>query len=173
MNAMRIVIISCLAVSCAAVRDTRDFVPPGLLEGVCAKAVIGNVEIVVRGKTEPLLGVMSLEALRSVTPDAASWTRAAEREMLEQYRRNHKTIRIPQPSDGSCTWMTRSHPRRDDLFLQVSSPFQNPYNSRERGMLARLSLGDSPGASWFWIVLRDGINGIEPVRVFALSIDDG
>lgn len=69
--------------------------------------------------------------------------------------------------------MHEDRPDPDELFLELSSPFANPYAPDEIGLLARLSLGGSRGASWFWLPLNPDESAIIVERVESLDIGDG
>jgi hypothetical protein len=166
-----------IAVGCTA--DVPD-VPVTVLDAIC-KATSNlvaevdpqssaTVRIVVSRYTRALLDEVTLTALRARSGDSGVGDVAAEALLLQDFRKRDVIRReVAAPRDGSCRWTRGTEPEPDELFLEVSSQFENPYVPGERGVLARRSFGGRRGASWFWVRLS---RSIEEEKVVKLNVDD-
>lgn len=156
-------------------------VPPAVLDTICVASIRqlsetgGSVtlRIVAARETRPLVSELSLEALRARAGKISPVDISSEAQLLSHLRGNHISYQIRVPNDSACEWLQGDRPDPRELFLQLSSPFDNPYEPGERGVLARLSLGGSMGASWFWVVLRDSAAGPIVEDAESLDIHDG
>jgi hypothetical protein len=167
------VLLSLLLAGCATKPPTTapDWteLPPSIAEALCAKmrseAVSSEATISVLKTTQPLVTPASIHSLGTIYPAVGKAAIVADAVIAGQKR-------LPINLAGtSCQWKpidavdTRSH---DEMILQVSAPFVNPYARTEAGLFARLTLGGHD-AQWYWVPLaqRKGVWAIG----FVLPLD--
>jgi hypothetical protein len=164
-------IIVLLTTSCASKPPVTapdwDAIPAGVVEVLCRRLqmdALATGRLTIVGVTQPLATPQSLAALASTQPrrmrnDAAPIASTVNRA-------------IPITTSGtSCTWQTidvRAMSRYPDaMIVELSAPLANPFNPREAGLFARVSLGNEH-PSWYWIPLTPTGNGWAPGFVLVL-----
>jgi hypothetical protein len=173
-------ILLLLFCGCGSTGYSRD-IPSAALDAVCVASrqqlsdadELVTLRIVVERKTRFLATMVSLEALRARAGKATPVDISDQAQLLEQLQTTHTPHQLRVPHGGACRWLQRENAVPGELFLELSSPFDNPYKPGERGVLARLSLGGSMGASWFWVVLRNGGGRAVVAEAESLDIHDG
>ena len=134
-------------------------VPPSIAEALCSKlrseAISSDATIDLLTMTQPLVTPSSIHSLGTIYPSKGSSAMVADAVVAGQRR-------LPINATGSsCHWrpidtvQARSH---DEMALELSAPFVNPYAVGEAGLFARLTLGGHD-AQWYWIPLaqRKGV----------------
>jgi hypothetical protein len=164
-----------LSLGCASAGPSGD-AHSAAVEAICAS--VRNTEgphahIAVNHQTEQLLNELSMEALRFRSAPTAAVDVAQDVEVLKRFRADHVPHAIRPPANGGCELSSVVDPPRDELFLQLSDPFVNPFVAGELGILGRLSFGGNPGATWFWAVLERRGERVSVTKLVELSIDDG
>lgn len=144
-----------------------DSIPAGVVEVLCRRLqmdAIATGRLTIVGVTQPLATPQSLAALAGTQP----------RRMRNEAAPVAATVNraIPITTRGtSCTWQTidvremNRHP--DDMIVELSAPLTNPFNKREAGLFARVSLGQEH-PSWYWIPLTPTGDGWAPGFVLVL-----
>lgn len=133
--------------------------PPSIAESLCAKmraeAVSSDATIAILKMTQPLVTPSSIHSLGTIYGGKGSAAIAADAVVAGQKR-------IPINLTGTtCRWKpidvvdARVH---DEMVLQLSAPFVNPFAKSEAGLFARLTLGGHD-AQWYWVPLaqRKGV----------------
>jgi hypothetical protein len=130
-----------------------DAMPGGVVDALCqrlqAEGIASGAPIAVVKTTQPIVSMPALVALSATSKRRASAERAAE-----ALRQTQKAL--PLELSGSCAWqpLDRLDPQHDfDLMaVELSAPMVNPFEPREAGLFARVSLGGQH-PSWYWISL--------------------
>jgi hypothetical protein len=128
-----------------------EMMPGGIVESLCRRlrqdALGENSALVLVRTTQPIANAQSLTALAA----ASAKRKSGERNM--NALRAQRSIPIETVA-GSCAWQAVDavDPLRhgDTMIVELSSPLQNPFEWRNVGIFARVSLGGSH-ASWYWI----------------------
>ena len=131
-----------------------DAVPPPVLDALCGRlrmdAIATGSPLAIVSTTRPLGTQASMSALSITARGRVKGNRIAPA-ALEANRE------MPLQVEGtSCTW--RSVPAaqldryRDEMMVELSAPFLNPFAPRSAGLFARVTVGGE-GASWYWISL--------------------
>jgi hypothetical protein len=131
-------------------------VPSSVSEAMCSRlrneAVSPESTIVLVRSTQPLVSASSIRSLGHAY--SAETNGAAPAAAISP---TLQTLPIGTIA-GSCSWqlMDRLDPKAtvDTMVLQLSSPFVNPFNRHEAGMLARFSIGGQ-APQWYWIPLGE------------------
>lgn len=131
--------------------DTWTSVPPFVVDAVCGKlqseGLGGTVDIV--ATTEPII---TRESLFGLATAAESKTRENPSQVMAVTEAGKAKLPLTIEAAG-CEFHTIANARDargDEMVLQISVPFINPYERKSAGLLARLSLGgQSP--QWYWV----------------------
>lgn len=127
--------------------------PSTVVQAMCAKlhseGMGGSVNVV--AFTEPLI---TRESLLGMEEAAGSDAKRDGARVEAAIRAGTTKMPVTIETDGqSCEFRpipTAKGLRRDEMVLQFSPPFANPFERTEAGVLARLSLaGEAP--QWYWI----------------------
>jgi len=177
---MKIICFSVMFAACAAA-PPGPVLSPVILNAVCSQTVAevhaaggtDSVRILVPYQTGQLVDPAALTALRERAGDHSLVDMASESAVLKKLTSKDVPYTIEPPNGGPCQWVQQRLPVDHEFFLEVSSPFQNPYDSAEIGVLARCSLGGQMGATWFWITFSDTSNGVMVQSIVDLDISDG
>lgn len=125
-------------------------VPAVVTDAMCGRlrgeAISGDATIAIVQTTQPLVSIRSMQALgamynRAGNPSALSQSMSALQQPLP--------VRVTE----QCRWrpITAVNPEaHDEMVLQLSAPFVNPFAPQEAGVLARLSLAGRD-AQWYWV----------------------
>lgn len=134
-------------------------IPPSIAEALCAKlrseAISSDATIDLVKTTQPLVTPSSIHSLGTIYPSKGSSAVLAAAVAASQQR-------LPISTSGaSCHWRpieTSEARKHDEMLLQLSAPFVNPYAPGEAGLFARLTLGGHD-AQWYWVPLaqRKGV----------------
>lgn len=154
-----------LTTSCAS-SDKTPFTPPAwtdlpatIAEAVCLRArgeaISQDAPIAAINVTQP--GIVNGSSVHSLSH--AYGTSVSNPVQLADVLRSSTTsvpVIFPMMGMGSCTFrpIEPADQRRvtDVMLLQLSSPILNPFQKKEAGVLARLSLGNR-NAMWYWVPL--------------------
>ena len=134
-------------------------IPPSIAEALCAKlrseAISSEATIGMVKTTQPLVTPSSIHSLGTIYPAKGSSAVVADAVTAGQRR-------LPVNLTGSsCRWRaieTADTRSRDEMLLQLSAPFVNPFAPSEAGLFARLTLAGHD-AQWYWVPLaqRKGV----------------
>ena len=150
----RIVLCALLLTACASnqppvAAPQWDVLPARVVEALCARLKMdalatGRTTIV--KVTQPLVTAKNLAALAGSTTPRGAKRRAAAAV-------TNRAIPI-ELGRGSCAWVpidVRDIDQHSDAMLvELSAPLLHPYNAKEAGVLARVSLGNEH-QSLYWI----------------------
>jgi hypothetical protein len=128
--------------------------PATVVQAMCAKlhseGMGGTVNVVTT--TEPLITRESLLGLEEAAGQDAKRD-GGRMEAAITAGAMKLPVTVEMEEGASCQFRpvaTAKGLRRDEMVLQFSPPFANPFERTEAGVLARLSLaGDAP--QWYWI----------------------
>lgn len=130
-------------------------VPPLVVQAVCSKlqneGLGGRINVVTT--TEPIITRESLLGLAAAADQQSKTdpTQLAAAISAATSKLPVTTEVTPETCDLHA--VASAHDSRDDeLLLQLSAPFVNPFVRRSTGILARLSLGGE-APQWYWIPL--------------------
>jgi hypothetical protein len=133
-------------------------IPPLVTEALCARAhseaIPTAAAIAVIRTTQPLITARAVNSLAH-----AYWKQTnLSVQVADELGRSVTQLPVTITNSGSCLFeaLDASEKRRDsdELLLQVSSPFVNPFTRGEAGLFARISLGDRE-PSWYWVPLAE------------------
>lgn len=133
-------------------------VPAVVTDAMCGRlrgeAISGDSTIAIVETTQPLITARSMQALGAI------YNRAGSPAALSQ---NMDSLINPLPVRVTqlCRWkpVAAIDPNaHDEMVLQLSPPFVNPFAPQEAGVLARLSLAGRD-AQWYWVPMaqRNGV----------------
>ena len=178
-----------LASGCSAIavdRPSAVRVPGVVFPALCAafieqEAFDPSTTTVVLNETRAVYETFALRVLHEagdLTP-AESELDLAHDETLKAHFVPTR-IEIPD-SAGSCKWRLADRPAQDylgakALVLELSNIVEDPFapgGTPSQGLFARLSIGCSAGASWYWIALKNVDSSWRVLRVVHLDISDG
>ena len=126
-----------------------------LLNTLRSEAISSEATIDLVKTTQPLVTPSSIHSLGTIYASKGKSAAVADAIVAGQRR-------LPINITGSsCHWKpietaeARSH---DEMLLQLSAPFINPFAHSEAGLFARLTLGGHD-AQWYWVPLaqRKGV----------------
>jgi len=142
-----------------------DVLPARVVEALCTRL---KMDAITTGRTtivkvtQPLVNAQNLAALAGSTTPRGAKLRAA----------NAVTNRaIPiELGRGSCAWdpidVREIDQHADSMLVELSAPLLHPFNQKEAGVLARVSLGNEhQSLYWISMVPRGGDWGIRFVSV--------
>ncbi len=149
-------------------------VPSAVVDAMCARlrseAMASDAPMTIVSTTRPLV---SGGALRSV---AHLYGKDAElSDLAGVVNSSLQPMPIDLANTQTCTWspIPKIDPVKDvdQMVVELSAPFVNPFTKNEAGMLARLSLGGRD-AQWYWIPLgvRNGVWAIG--NVFPMDLHE-
>lgn len=151
-----------------------EAIPSGILEVLCRRLTSdaigsGGGAVGIVSRTQPLITSSSLDSLQNAYFGRGNAGRTAE--ALSAAERM-----LPvQVGQGSCAWraVESVDPNRyaDIMIAELSSPIPNPYERREAGLFARVSLGGRD-ASWYWIPLERKGDVWAPGHIRPLDLTD-
>ncbi|HEX7154555.1 MAG TPA: hypothetical protein VF618_23925 [Thermoanaerobaculia bacterium] len=158
LSTLLLLFASCATTTAPAAKTAApewDAIPSGVLDVFCRRLKSdavgsggGSVGIVTR--TQPLVSASSLDSLQN-----AYFGRGNAARQAEALSAGQRMIPIALPQ-GSCAWqpMEAVDPNRysDIMVVELSNALTNPYQWREAGLFARVSLAGRD-ASWYWIPL--------------------
>ena len=130
-------------------------VPPLVVQAVCTKlqseGLGGRINVVTT--TEPIITRESLLGLAAAA-DQQSKTDPTQLAAAISATTSKLPVNVEvTPETCDLHGVASAHDSRDDeLLLQLSPPFVNPFVRRSTGILARLSLGGE-APQWYWIPL--------------------
>ncbi len=131
--------------------DTWTSVPAFVVDAVCGKlqseGLGGKVDIV--ATTEPII---TRESLFGLAAAAESKTRENPSQVLAVTEAGKARLPLTIEAAG-CELhkiSTVRDARGDDMVLQISPPFVNPYERKSAGLFARLSLAGQ-SSQWYWV----------------------
>lgn len=150
----RLIVLTLLLLSCASdqppvVAPNWDVVPARVVESLCVRLKMdalatGRTAIV--KVTQPLVTPQNLIALAGSTTPRGAKKRA-------QAAAVNRAIPI-ELGRGSCAWepidVRDIDQHSDAMLVELSAPILHPYNNREAGVIARVSLGNQH-QSLYWI----------------------
>lgn len=125
-------------------------VPAVVTDAMCGRlrgeAISGDATIAIVETTQPLVSQRSLQSL------GAMYNRAGNPSAIMQ---SMASLQQPLPvrTTQQCRWKSIAAVNpdaHDEMVLQLSSPFVNPFAPQEAGVLARLSLAGRD-AQWYWV----------------------
>jgi hypothetical protein len=126
-----------------------DMIPAGVVEAVCQRLqrdAIATGPLTIVKTTQALVTAESVAAIAAATPGTPG------RPMGGQIVQ--RTIPL-QFAESACSWRqvdSRLSQRSDEMVVELSSPFTNPYLPTEAGLFARVVLG-TEHQSWYWVSL--------------------
>lgn len=130
-------------------------IPPTVVQAVCSKlqseGLSGRINVVTT--TEPII---TRESLLGLAAAADQQSKNDPTQLAAAI--SAATSKLPvsvEVATETCDLhaIATAHDSRDDeLLLQLSAPFVNPFVRRSTGILARLSLGGE-APQWYWIPL--------------------
>ena len=125
-------------------------VPAVVTDAMCGRlrgeAISGDATIAIVQTTQPLVSQRSLQSL------GAMYNRAGNPSAIMQSMASLSQP-LPVRITEQCHWkpITTINPdAHDEMVLQLSSPFVNPFAPQEAGVFARLSLAGRD-AQWYWV----------------------
>lgn len=133
---------------------TWTSLPPSIVQALCTKlhseGLSGRVNIITT--TSPLITHESLFGLAAAADEQGKKDPAKLNAVLAV-----ASLKLPIAIEGTGT--CELHPiasaaegHSDEMLLEVSPPFANPFVRKSTGLLARLSLaGEAP--QWYWVPL--------------------
>jgi hypothetical protein len=128
-----------------------DAIPSRVVDALCRRLqmdAIATGRTAIVKVTQPLATPQTMAALAGSTTPRGAKRRAAAAV-------TNRAIPI-ELGRGSCAWEpidvrdTASH--ADSMLVELSAPLMHPFNAREAGVLARVSLGDQH-QSLYWVSL--------------------
>ncbi len=131
--------------------DTWTSVPAFVVDAVCGKlqseGLGGTVDIVVT--TEPII---TRESLFGLAAAAESKTRENPTQVMALAEAGK--VKLPLTIEAAGCELRKiasaGEARGDEMMLQLSPPFLNPYERKSVGLFARLSLGGH-SSQWYWV----------------------
>lgn len=140
-----------------------EAVPLQVVEGLCRRlqmdaATSGTSAIV--ETTVPLIDQQSLAGLARLS--------RGRKPVARQNPVDLRPLRVDS-LPKTCEWrLTKASatPRHDEVLIELSSPIANPFDAREAGMFARVSLGgEHPSLYWIALVPAGSEWGVRFVSV--------
>ena len=135
-------------------------VPRGVLDAFCAKlhdeGISAETRMEVVATTQPLITPQSMSGLAEMM----MYLRAFDAyKVADEANRDAEPLAVVVPT-GSCAWRAVDEKARrspDNLTVELSSPFKNPFARKATGLFVRISLARD-SATWYWLPLgeRDG-----------------
>jgi hypothetical protein len=150
----RIVLLTALLTGCAStpppvVAPQWDALPARIVEALCVRLkmdAIATGRTTIVKVTQPLVTAQNLATLAGSTTPRGAKRRAAAAV-------TNRAIPI-ELGRGSCAWIPIDvrdvDKHSDSMLVELSAPLLHPYNAKEAGVLARVSLGNEH-QSLYWI----------------------
>jgi hypothetical protein len=149
--------VYCLSTACASAPKAPleapkwDAIPSRVVDALCRRLqldAIATGRTAIVKVTQPLANPQSMAALAgSTTP------RGAKRRANAAVTNRAIPIEIGR---GACAWdpidVRDTAKHSDAMLVELSAPLLHPFNAREAGVLARVSLGDQH-QSLYWVSL--------------------
>lgn len=145
-----------------------ESVPPAVLEALCGRlridAIASTAPLAIVSETRPLATQQSMTALAITARGRVASGRIAA-SAVEANRVLPLAVH-----NGQCTWRPVAAAEldryRDEMLVELSAPAVNPFDPRQAGLFARVTVGGE-GASWYWISLAPygGQWAVGPVSV--------
>jgi hypothetical protein len=131
--------------------ETWTSVPAFVVDAVCGKlqseGLGGTVDIVTT--TEPII---TRESMFGLAAAAESKTRENPTQVTAVTEAGKVKLPLTIEAAG-CEFRTIANVREargDEMVVQISVPFLNPYERKSAGLFARLSLGGH-SSQWYWV----------------------
>lgn len=174
-----LILILLLLTACATTSDTANtplplpewqMLPGGIVEALCRRLrqdTLGeNSALVLVKNTQPIVNSQVLGALAAASAKKARPNRNAN------VMAGQRSIPI-QTVAGNCAWtpVDKVDPVRhgDTMVVELSSPLNNPFEWRNVGLFARVSLGGQH-PSWYWISIMPYGDGWAVARITPLLV---
>jgi hypothetical protein len=137
---------------------TWSEVPAVVTDAMCGRlrgeAISADSTIAIVQTTQQLVTQRSIQAL------GAMYNRAGNPSAIVQSMGSLQQA-LPVRTTEQCRWMpvaSLNPNAHDEMVLQLSSPFVNPFSPQEAGVFARLSLAGRD-AQWYWVPMKQAKNG--------------